>query len=452
MVGHNLIVVIARGLRADVAGLGGSWPQLTPKMHSLARRGVQLLAHSACPADDGGLVSLLTGLHARQHGCLDPTNGDQRCAGWPQWLRASGYYVAGVGCVGAVAEHLNRTLLVQPVNCLDPAACAYAQAMASRGLWTVIAQQRRVRLRQGPLDVPRVEIDAKDDVDAFIATQAADALNHLPKTHPWALLTIFTGPGNDLPAPRPYNQLLAPQELDCQFIPADLRTLDAVADLDCPRAVLQRLDPRSLALLLSDYLGRVALVDLGVGLLARAARQRPDADRTWIVVLSDHGKLLGEAGLIGHRSFLAPALEVPILLAPLKAPDDAREERPQRIDGLISTVDAAATIAELAACDLPAACVGRSLLPAVHGHKLETLAAETGCLSEFGRRLMLQTDRHKIILNVDTRQVLGIYDLLNDPLETKNLSATVLGKNLVDALRCRVSDALLGLRLPPSAQ
>lgn len=448
MVGRNLIVVIARGLRADVAGLGGGWPQLTPKMHLLARRGAQLLAHSACPADDGGLVTLLTGLHARQHGFLDPTNGDLRCAGWPQWLRAAGYHLAGVGCVSAVAADLNRCLLVQPVSCLDPAACAYAQAMAAKGLWTTLAQQRRARLRRGPLDVPRPEIDAKDDVDAFIATQAAQALKHLPTNQPWALLTIFTGPGNDLPAPRPYNQLVAPHELDCQFIPADLRNLDALADLDCPRAVLQRLNPQNLALLLSDYLGRVALVDLGVGLLARAARTRPDADRTWILVLSDHGKLLGESGLIGHRSFLAPALEVPLLVAPVTSCTDPPADRPQRIDGLISTVDAAATIADLAACDLPAACVGRSLLPATRGQKLSTLASETGCLSEFGRRLMLQTDRHKIILDVDTRQVIGVYDLLNDPLETKNLSATVLGKNLIDALRWRIGDALLALRLP----
>jgi arylsulfatase A-like enzyme len=320
--------------------------------------------------------------------------------------------------------------------------------METKGLWTSLAQQRRVRLRQGPLDVPRLDLDAHDDVDAFIATQAADAVKHLPTDKPWALLTVFTGPGNDLPAPRPYHELITPDELDCQFVPADLRALDALAQLDYPRVLLQRLDRSSLAVLLSDYLGRVALLDLGIGLIARAARQRPDADRTWILVTSDHGKLLGESGLLGHRSFMAPALEVPVLLAPLAAPASPDRDEPQRIDGLISTVDVAATIADIAACDLPSACVGHSLLPAVRGKPVATLASEVGCLSEFGRRLMLQNDRHKIILDVDTRQVIGIYDLLNDPLETRNLSETVLGKNLVDALRWRIGDALLSLRFP----
>jgi arylsulfatase A-like enzyme len=201
------------------------------------------------------------------------------------------------------------------------------------------------------------------------------------------------------------------------------------------------------AKLRSDYLGRAALVDHGIGAFVRAARRRPDAPRTWVVASADHGKLLGESGLLGHRSFLFPAIDVPVVVASLGAPKPDPPDR-RRCDVFASTVDVVATIAALAGCDLPKACVGRSLLPAAQGQALSTLASEVGCLSEFGRRLMLQTDRYKIVLDVDTRQVTGVYDLLNDPQEKRNLTESVLGCNLMDALRWRVADALLALRAP----
>ncbi len=350
----------------------------------------------------------------------------------------------------------------------------------------------------GPFEPDRLLLEPEEDIDGFILHQAHLLLDRMPEDKPWALIVVLSGPGNDLPPPTLYDGLVDRKELATGFIPTDLSAIDVLAELDYPRIMLQRLEPRNLANIRSDYLGRVALIDHGLNKLATEIRERNDHASTWMVVASDRGHLLGEHGLVGHRSFLSGAVEVPFIIAPPEggisdfkfgsgAPgSDLEEESPQMLkppeppeppespespeppdstkffssnrkseignrkfhDGLVSTVDVAATIAALGGCDLSPACVGRSLLPALSEHSsIRPIAG--GCLSEFGKRLMLETERYKVVFNTDTLSAMGLYDLLNDPDERHNLVNSPIGMNLLDALRWRVGEALMPLRATP---
>ena len=62
---------------------------------------------------------------------------------------------------------------------------------------------------------------------------------------------------------------------------------------------------------------------------------------------------------------------------------------------------------------------------------------------------MLETERHKVIFDSESRQAIGLYDLVNDPDEQENLVARPTGVNLLDSLRWRLGDALLPLRARP---
>src|SRR5690606_19407207 len=138
----------------------------------------------------------------------------------------------------------------------------------------------------------------------------------------------------------------------------------------------------------ADYLGRVSVIDYGVGRLHETMSARPDVTRNWTLVASDHGYLLGEHGLVGHRSFLCGAVETPVILAP---------PRPTAIvppDLLAGTVDIAPTIAALCGCDASLAGAGRSLLPVLESKPVMP-DPPGGLLSEFGHRLMLETERFK---------------------------------------------------------
>ncbi len=408
-------------------------------MEKLGDRGARLVATSACPSDPGGMMSLLTGLHARQHGYVHPGRCEPATDTFLHWLRDDGYYVAGVGRTDTFASALHAQVRVADVTDLDPPDCAYMRHAHTKGLVAALRQQRRQRLRYGPFEPDRLLIDPDDDIDGFITCAATRMLDDMPADQPWVLAVSYTGPGNALPPPTLYEAVIDPNEVTDGFVPADLKVLDALAELDYPRVLLQRLEPDKLGRIRADYLGRVSVIDYGVGRLHEAAQARTDATRNWMVVASDHGQLMGEHGLVGHRSFLCGAVETPIIVAP---------PRPTAVvppDLLASTVDVAPTIAALCGCDAAVAAPGRSLL-AVLENKPVSPDPPGGLLSEFGHRLMLETERYKAVFNTPDNRAIGLYDLLNDADERHNLIDKPAGRNVIDALRWRVGNALMPLR------
>lgn len=443
--GRNLIVIVAHGLRSDAVGDSQAWPLRTPAMEKLAARGLRVVADSACPADDGGRVSLLTGLHARQHGNVEPTRGPVAVTGWPSLLAEAGYHTAGVGVIADFEPWLDQAVYVENVHIVESSRCAYLTKMVREGYGPAVQMQRRQRQRFGPFEPDRLLIEPDNDIDGFIAVEARRLLKQMPTDRPWALIVSFTGPGNDLAPPTLYDGIVDPRHLEPGFTLADFTKLDAMAELDYPRILLQRLEPQKVGRMRADYLGRVSLIDHGIDRLCGTLLERPDAGKTWTVVCSDRGHLLGEHGLFGHRSFLCGAIETPFILAPPPPGSAVDEER--FFDGLVSTIDVATTIAALGGCDMPHASPGRSLLPAMANQPVMP-ALHGGILSEFGRRLMLETERYKAIFDADARRAIGLYDLLNDPAEKTNMIDTPTGRNMIDALRWRLGDALLPLRAP----
>jgi arylsulfatase A-like enzyme len=491
--GRNLVLVLAHGLRSDALGDSRAWPLTTPNLLKLAGRSLRAVAVSACPADPGGMVSVLTGLHARQHGILEQAPRHMRasgggggvgavaagaCEGWPAWLRAAGYHLAGVGCVAPIEPWLHEAVFVEDVDVQESSACAYLHALENKGMKWAVQQQRRQRLRAGLFAPDRLLIEPDDDIDGFIFVQARRMLARMPADRPWALIIMLSGPANDLPPPTIYSQIVSPESVGAGFQPIDLRVVNGLAELDYPRVMLQRLATEQIGRIRADYLGRVGLVDYGVGRLATAMAARADYQRCWLMLSSDRGHLLGEHGLVGHRSFLAGAVEVPVLLVPpapgapgipgipgfpgfhAPRPTDGDDQAPP-IEGLVSTVDVAATIAGLSGCDMPRPVTGQSVLSLLDADQafggLDALGAlgvvgavrRSSCLSEFNRRLMFQTATHKVIFNTETRSVIGLYDLLTDADEQKNLAGTPPGMNLLDALRWRLGDCLMPLYCLP---
>ncbi|MEX0746086.1 MAG: sulfatase-like hydrolase/transferase [Phycisphaeraceae bacterium] len=437
---RNLLLLFAHGWRADVISDGGTWPLRTPNFERLADAGLRVVAGSACPHHVGGMVSLLTGLHARQHGGVAGDAHELIPNSFAHWLTEAGYHVAGVGRVGAIRSALEESVLVEDLDVVEPQHCAYWTMADGRGLTRALSDQRRQRLRSGPFEPVRLLLEPDEDIDGFIGQQAQLMLERMPDDRPWALIVIFTGPGNDLPPPPLYAEVVDAAALKSPFLPVNLRDLDALGEPVYPRSMLQRLEPTLIGRIRADYLGRVSLFDHAVGRLRKTLEQRIDARRTWTLATADHGHLLGEHGLIGARSFLAPAVEVPLLLVP---PAHAEQSLAQgAVDGLVSTIDVAPTLAALAAADVPPRLVGRSLVPMLHGHSLPP-GDQLANLSEFHDRLMLETERFKVVFNRTTRTCLGLYDLFNDPDEKRNLIDTPASARLLDPLRLRLADMLL---------
>ena len=439
---RNMIMVVGHGLRSDALSDEGRWPLQTPCLSAMSARGLRLVAKSCCTTDPGGKASLWTGLHARQHGVLREGQGVGRLEdSLPRWLREGGYHVAGVGELSGVAHLLDEHVGVASVDQVESAGCRYLESAAARGHVPMLAGQRRQRLRRGPFLPDRLMLEPAHDVDGFITEQATAMLKRMPSEKPWVLIVAFTGPGNELPPPAMYDRLVEARDLRGGFSPVDLSSVDALGEAAYPRYLLQNLDESAVTRLRADYLGRVSLFDHGVGRLHEALRDRADGHRVWSVVTADRGVLLGERGLVGHRSALGGAMDVPLLIAPPPGGSFGREDA---AEGVFSVADVSPTIAALTGVDVPRGLGGRSLLPLLSGEPVWPVSA--GSLCEFGTRVVLETASHKAVFSVAGGEALAVFDLVCDPDERRNLAREAAGRDVLDSLRARLSEVLLPLR------
>jgi arylsulfatase A-like enzyme len=120
-------------------------------------------------------------------------------------------------------------------------------------------------------------------------------------------------------------------------------------DLPFPAAALEALA--------AEYGAEVAFMDSELGRVLEALRRRELYDPALIVVVADHGELLGEQRLLGHGGRLDPELiEVPLII---KWP---HQRQAKRVSDLVSVVDLYPTL--LAAAGLaPGSVDGLALSP-----------------------------------------------------------------------------------------
>lgn len=176
----------------------------------------------------------------------------------------------------------------------------------------------------------------------------------------------------------------------------------------------------------SDLLGRVV----------EALRARGTLDRTVLVVMADHGEILGErGGHFGHGpSLYQESVGVPLLLRyPPAIPAGARVAEP------VSTLGVFATIFDLAGLEAPPTLQVGSLRPlAAHeaqhggGPILSELHPMVGQVSETRASAdpQMRTDRRYRLLREGSFKLVTsskgdalLYDLASDPRETRDLAA-----------------------------
>jgi choline-sulfatase len=166
------------------------------------------------------------------------------------------------------------------------------------------------------------------------------------------------------------------------------------------------------------YYGAVSYVDDQIGVLLTALADACFAEDTIVVLLADHGDMLGERGLWYKMNFFEPACRIPLIV---HAP---QRFAPRRVAESASLVDMAPTLCELAGgaiADYPTPLDGRSLAAqlagaAGSGEVIGEYLAE-GAIAPL---VMIRRERYKFVHSpVDPDQ---LYDLIEDPEELRNLA------------------------------
>lgn len=189
---------------------------------------------------------------------------------------------------------------------------------------------------------------AQIPVEHFLETwqtgQFLSALDRRPDDRPWFAACSFNAPHFPMMVPAPYDRLI---DRSLVRLPESLASGPSTK----PREVADSVFARHFADLTDDdwveivahYLGLCALVDAQVGRVMAYLRDSGQLDSTVVVFTSDHGDMMGAHRLMekGHLLHYEEALRVPLLVS---HPDAA----PSRTSNLVSMVDVAPTVAELA--------------------------------------------------------------------------------------------------------
>jgi len=264
------------------------------------------------------------------------------------------------------------------------------------------------------------QVDFDDEV-VFAARQKLFDIARGNDRRPFCLVVSMTHPHDPYVIPEQYWNRYRDDEIDLPRVcgpdaeqdPHSRRLRHVIGlDLVTPTEAQVRAARRA-------YYGAVSYVDDQVGTLVATLKDtRLDAD-TVIVVLADHGDMLGERGLWYKMSFFEPACRIPLIV---HAPG---RFAPRRVAEPASLLDLLPTFAALGvARDAPEYAAphgGRSLLAALAGG-----AAPGEVIGEYlgegaiAPVVMIRRGRYKFVHSpVDPDQ---LYDLDADPDERMNLA------------------------------
>ncbi len=195
------------------------------------------------------------------------------------------------------------------------------------------------------------------------------------------------------------------------------------------------------------YRGEVAFVDREIGGILDQLQARGLAEKTLIVVTSDHGEGFGEHGEVGHGILAYEEdLRIPLIVA---APGHLER---RTVTERVGLVDLMPTLLELYGIETPAGVQGQGFAGLLAGAD-EEAARDVYFESMLGRDennwaplTGLITDQHKYI-SVPDRE---LYDLGQDPGETANVFAE--RKNVVRRVDRALRELLLSSQEADSAR
>ena len=434
----NLLILMADQLSAGVLPAYGGKVAKTPHLDKLADAGVVFESfYCNSPLCAPSRYSWLAGQLPSKIGAYD--NAAELAAQVPtfaHYLRRAGYRTALSGKMhfcGADQLHGFEERLTTDIYPADFGWTPDWTRFEERPGW----YHSMDSVIQAGLCTRTNQIDFDDEV-VFAARQKLFDIARGRDRRPFCLVVSMTHPHDPYVIPEPYWNRYRDSEIDLP------RVKDREADEDPHSRRLRHVIGLTLAqpneaqirAARRAYLGAVSYIDDQIGSLLATLRQAELDANTVIMVLADHGDMLGERGLWYKMNFFENACRIPLIV---HAP---QRFAPHRVPGSASLLDVLPTLVDLAtegaATEFSAPLDGRSLLPALAGAALPgEVVGEYLAEGAIAPIVMVRRGRYKFVHSAaDPDQ---LYDLMADPDERVNLSSRTDCAAIVSEFRAEVA-------------
>jgi N-acetylglucosamine-6-sulfatase len=430
---RNIIFILTDDHRYDALGFLKAQPWLrTPNLDRFATEGVyfknSFVTTALCSPSR---ASILTGVYAHRHRIVDNnTPIPEGTVFFPSYLQSAGYKTGFFGKWHMGAE-------------TDEPKPGFDQWVSFRGQGTYLPNP-------GGLNVNGTKVPQKGYITDELTDYALDWLRTIPKEQPYFLYLSHKAVHADfLPAKRH-----AGMYKDAQFVyPPTMASGGEMAQYRPMWVQNQRNSwhgvdyPYHSTLDIANYYKRYAetlmAVDESVGRVFDELKNRGELDSTLVIYMGDNGFAFGEHGLIDKRTAYEESMRVPLLARCPQLFGGGRT-----VKEVVAGIDIMPTVLDAAGVPIPKGLDGLSWLPLVEGKPApwrKELLYEYYWERNFPQTPTihaLRGDRYKFIRYQGLWDLDELYDLQEDPLESRNLILDSRYAGIQRAMREHLFDVL----------
>jgi arylsulfatase A-like enzyme len=186
---------------------------------------------------------------------------------------------------------------------------------------------------------------------------------------------------------------------------------------------------------IAEYFAMITHLDFEIGRLLDALKESGEEDNTIIVFTGDNGLAVGQHGWLGKEDIYEHGVRIPLIMA---GPGIAKGKRN---DAYVYLYDIFPTLCEKVGIDIPSSVDGKSFAELLDGEHGEKFRDELYLIFDnFVRGV--KDENYKLIEyrngdNMEDKWTF-LYDINNDPWETKNLANNENYKDKVNEMREKI--------------
>ena len=424
----NLLFITTDDQRFDMLGILHPFLE-TPNIDRLASEGVRFEnAFVTTPICAASRASLLTGLVERTH---QSTFGTPPLAvrftdgSYPVLLREAGYRTGFVGKFGVDTES----------GAVDKMFDTYVPFPGA----PYLKQQEDGSTRH---------------LTNITADRAVEFLRSADQTSPFALTVSFNAPHADDGDER---QFIWPEAMNERYSdvaipdpplsePAFFEALPEFlkdASLNRIRWYWRFDTPEKAQQMTRGYLRMITGVDAAIGRVLDELESLEFASNTVVILMGDNGYFLGERGYAGKWLPYELSIHVPLIVFDPRIEEESRGALPSLP---VLNIDIAPTLLDLAGVEVPSTMQGTSLVPILEGAspaewRSDFFVEHLFDHAEIPKHEGVRGARYKYARYFEQEPVYEeLYDLLVDPMETRNLAGDPDYLEILTELRRRTDE------------